>query len=218
MEQTNKCKRSDNPIKGIEKDNESKRYRWLNETELQRLWAALGEHDNQSVANAIRLLLLTGSRRNEVLHATWDQFDLSKGIWIKPAHATKHQKMEYLPLSSQALELLRGMKEDRSSDFLFPGKIPGKPLQDIKKAWAALCEHANLLGFRIYGLRETYASHLVASGLSFSVIDNLLGYSRRLSIIPLVPLTFERLKQATEVFSNEIEKIASNTSSNQEPI
>lgn len=212
MQQTNKC----NLTKRI--NNESKRYRWLTETELQRLWAALGEYHDQSVANAIRLLLLTGSRRNEVLYATWDQFDLSKGIWAKPVHTTKHKKMEYLPLSSQVLELLRAMKEDRSSDFLFPGKIPGKPLQDIKKAWAALCECSNLRGFRISGLRETYASHLVASGISFGVIDRLLGYSRRLSIIPLVPLTFERLKQATEVLSNKIEKIASNTSSNQKPI
>ena len=84
--------RPDNPVIGVEKYQEYKRHRWLDAEEAQRLFSALGTYYNQSVANAIRLLLLTGSRRNEVLHARWEQFDLEKGIWTKPAHTTKQQK------------------------------------------------------------------------------------------------------------------------------
>ena len=201
----------DNPVKGVEKYHKPKSIRWLNDEELQRLWLALEESQNQKVANALRLLLLTGSRRIEVLEATWDQFDLERGAW------EKQNKLELLPLSSQALKLLQNMKNESSSNFLFPGKVSTKSLSGIQRAWAALCERANLPGFPIHGLRETYASHLAASGLSLSVIGNLLGDSRKSSIIPLVSLTFERLKQATEVFSHKIEGIASNTSSNQKP-
>lgn len=194
MQQTNKC---------VEKHHKPKSTRWLNDEELQRLWFALEESQDQKVANVIRLLLLTGSRRSEVLQATWDQLDLERGSWTK--------KNTLLPLSSQAIKLLQSMKNESSSNFLFPGKVPEKSFSGIQKVWAALCERAQLPGFRVSGLRETYASHLVGSGLSLSVVANLLGSSRKLSIIRLVPLTFERLQQATEVFSNKIEKIASNT-------
>lgn len=194
MQQTNKC---------TEKYYEPKSTRWLNDEELQRLWFALEESQNQKAANVIRLLLLTGSKRSEVLQATWDQFDLERGWWKK--------KNTLLPLSSQAIKLLQSMKNESRSHFLFPGKVPEKSFSGIQKVWAALCERAQLPGFRVSGLRETYASQLVGSGLNLSVIANLLGYSRRSFIIPLVPLTFERLQQATEVFGNKIEKIASNT-------
>lgn len=194
MQQTNKS---------IEKCYEPKSTRWLNDEELQRLWFALEESQDQKVANVIRLLLLTGSRRSEVLQATWDQFDLERGSWTK--------KNTPLPLSSQAIKLLQSMKNESRSHFLFPGKVSTKSLSGIQRVWAALRERAQLPGFRIYGLRETYASHLVESGLSLSVIGNLLGSSHKLSIIPLVSLTFERLKQATEVFGGKIEQIASNT-------
>ena len=192
----------------------------LNDEELQRLWLSLEASQNQKVANALRLLLLTGSRRSDVLQATWDQFDLERGSWAK------QNKMEILPLSSQAIKLLQNMKNESRSNFLFPGETPSgktpsggtpsgetpaKSLTGIQKAWAALCERANLPGFHIYDLRETYAFHLAASGVSLSVIGKLLGSSRKSSIIPLVPLTFERLKQATEVLSHKIKKIESHT-------
>ena len=77
--------RSDNPCRGLERNTEEKRNRYLAGDELRRLTEALAAHPNQAAANAIRLLLLTGARRGEVLGATWDQFDLEEGIWTKPA-------------------------------------------------------------------------------------------------------------------------------------
>lgn len=102
------------------------------------------------------------------------------------------------------------MKNESNSHFLFPEKVPTKSLTRIKRVWAALCERAQLPGFRIYGLRETYASHLLKSRLGLSVIANLLGSSRKLPIIPLVSLTFEQLKQATEVFGEYINMLNKN--------
>ncbi len=59
-----------NPVEGVNKYQEQKRDRWLNDQELQRLYDVIDLYHNQSVANAIRLLVLTGSRKNEVLSAT----------------------------------------------------------------------------------------------------------------------------------------------------
>lgn len=164
--------RSDNPINGVEKYNEYERPRWLNDEELQRLWAILGSHYNQSEANAIRLLLLTGSRRGEVLHATWDQFDLEKEVWTKPAHTTKHKRMEHLSLSIQTIEILKNMKAQSDSSFLFPSKITGESLQGIKKAWDTIKTRANLADVRLRDLRNTHTAHLVSSGVNLNIVES----------------------------------------------
>lgn len=86
--------REDNPAGGIEKYQEEKRDRWLDQEELDRLWAVLGSYPNQITAYVFKFLLLTGARKGEVLGATWDQFDLEKGVWTKPSHLTKQKKKE----------------------------------------------------------------------------------------------------------------------------
>ncbi len=67
--------RPDNPAKGIERNQEQKRTRYLLGDELVRLTAALAEHPEQTSANAVRLLLLTGARRGEVLSAIGRTFN-----------------------------------------------------------------------------------------------------------------------------------------------
>lgn len=201
--------RSDNPVKGVEKYKEYKRHRWLNNEEVQKLWPVLDTYPNQNVSNVIRLLLLTGSRRNEVLHATWDQFDLERGVWTKPAHTTKQRRMEHLPLSTQAIEILKNMKDESNSDFLFPGKVPGKPLQEIKKAWQTIRTTAGLPNVRIHDLRHTHASHLVSSGLSLSIVGKLLGHTQTSTTQRYAHLADEPLRQATEFFGEKVTKLTS---------
>jgi hypothetical protein len=92
--------RTDNPVKGIERNPEQPRQRYFSGDELRRLIDALATHSSQAAANAIRLLLLTGARRGEVLGATWDQFDLEAGIWTKPSSHTKQKREHRVPLSA----------------------------------------------------------------------------------------------------------------------
>jgi len=199
--------RSDNPVNGVEKYQEYKRHRWLNDEEVQNLFSTLETYHNPSVANAIRLLLLTGSRRSEVLTATWDQFDLEKGVWTKPAHTTKQRRMEHLPLSTIALEMLKKMKSRSDSSFLFPGKVPGKPLQEIKKAWNTIKKRAGISDFRLHDLRHTHASHLVSSGLSLNIVGKLLGHTQASTTLRYAHLADEPLRQAAELFGNKVEKL-----------
>lgn len=196
--------RSDNPVKGIEKYKEYKRHRWLNNEEVQKLWYALDSYPNQNVSNVIRLLLLTGSRRNEVLYATWDQFDLEMGVWTKPAHTTKQRRMEHLPLSTSALDILIKMKDESISPFLFPGKVPGRPLQEIKKSWDTIRKKAGIPDVRLHDLRHTHASHLVSSGLSLSIVGKLLGHTQASTTQRYAHLADEPLRQATELFGEKV--------------
>ncbi len=201
--------RLDNPTNGVEKYQEYKRHRWLNNEELQRLWSAFESYSSQSVADVFRLLLLTGSRKSEVLHATWDQLDLDKEIWTKPAHTTKQKKMEHLPLSAEAVEILKAMKETATSPYLFPGRVPGKPLQEIKKAWDTIIKRANLADVRIHDLRHTHASHLVSSGLSLSIVGKLLGHTQASTTQRYAHLADEPLRQAAQVFGSKLGQLTS---------
>jgi integrase len=199
--------RLDNPVTGVSKYKEFKRHRWLDDEEVKRLFDVLETYHNQSVANIVRLLLLTGSRYNEVVSATWDQFDVEKGVWTKPAHSTKQRTMQHVPLSSAVIEMLKDMKDEAESVFLFPGKVPGKPMKDIKKAWHTIRTRAGFPDVRIHDLRHTHASHLVSSGLSLSIVGKLLGHTQASTTQRYAHLADEPLRQAAELFGSKVEKL-----------
>ncbi|GEP07213.1 tyrosine-type recombinase/integrase [Methylobacterium oxalidis] len=188
----------ENPVTGIERNPERMRTRYLSADELQRLQEALDLYPNQQVANAIRLLLLTGSRRMEVLSATWDQFNLKAGIWIKPAASVKQAREHRVPLSAAALELLTNMKGSSQGRWLFPGKVAGKPLGDIKKAWASICRQAGLEDIRLHDLRHSFASYLASAGHSLPVIGALLGHTQAQTTHRYAHLLDEALRGATD--------------------
>jgi len=191
--------RNTNPVLGVERYQEHNRNRWLKEEELQRLWKVLKVYRDQNIANAICLLILTGSRRNEVLHAKWEQFDLEKGIWTKPAHTTKQKKMEHLPLSSQALDLIKKIQTEVKGPYLFPGRVQGRPLQGIKKSWEIIKNRSDLRDVRLHDLRHTHASHLVSSGLSLSIVGKLLGHTQAATTQRYAHLADKTLRQATSL-------------------
>lgn len=189
--------RAGNPAKGIERKPEEKRERYLSPAEIVRLAEALAARPGPS-ANAVRLLLLTGARRNEVLSAAWPQFDLQGGIWTKPASTTKQTKLHRVPLSTPALQLLVEMRVAAgASPFLFPGKADG-PQGDLKKFWATICRDAKLDGVRVHDLRHTFASVLASSGIGLHVIGSLLGHSQPQTTARYAHLLDDPLRDATE--------------------
>lgn len=196
----------DNPALSIEKYLEEKRDRWLNDKELEKLWSVLDRYPAQFTAYVFKLLLLTGARKGEALNATWDQFDLKKGIWTKPAHLTKQKRKEHLPLSEQAVSVLFQLKSlnVECSPFLFPGKVEGKPLQEIKTFWKTILKEAGIKNLRIHDLRHTHASHLVSSGLSLSIVGKLLGHTQASTTQRYAHLADEPLRAATEVFGRKV--------------
>lgn len=207
---------TDNPVLGIEKYQEEKRDRWLNDGELQRLWAVLEKYNHHLTTHVFKLLLLTGARKGELLQATWDQFDLEKGIWTKPSHLTKQKKKEHLPLSENALQVINQVKQFKkeSSLYLFPGKIDGQPLQEIKTFWKKVIKEAGIENVRIHDLRHTHASHLVSSGLSLSIVGKLLGHTQAATTQRYAHLADEPLRQATSIFGDKLKKLTSKELSN----
>ena len=128
---------------GIRKFAEEKRERWLTVEEVQRS-AKPSTATDQSAANALRLLLLTGSRAGEVLKATWEEFDLGRGVWTKPSHHTKQKKQEHVPLSGPALQLLETMAPANPAGPLFIGRDGTSRRVSLKRPWIQACRAAGL--------------------------------------------------------------------------
>lgn len=217
--------RTDNPASGAHRNPEEQRARYLSADEILRLSEALAAHPEAISANAIRLLMLTGARRGEVLGATWDMFNLEAGIWIKPSSHTKQRKEHRAPLSAPAIQLLvtlraaaieRARAEGREPyPYVFPGR-DGRPLTDVKRTWRAVCKAAGLTQpvapaaaegetatewrptARLHDLRHTFASILASDGLSLPIIGALLGHTQVQTTSRYAHLLDDPLRAAVE--------------------
>lgn len=206
--------RPDNPAKGIERNGEVKRSRYLSAAEIKRLSAALSEHEDQQAANIIRLLLLTGARRGEVQGARWADIDLDGSVWTKPGATTKQKAEHRVPLSSAAVELLTEIRaaakakaeKDKAemSPYVFPGRGGEAHRVEIKGDWADICTAAALTSVRMHDLRHTYASVLASSGASLPLIGALLGHTQPATTHRYAHLLDDPLRAATERVSDAI--------------
>lgn len=173
-----------NPASGQLRNPEEKRQRYLSPEELSRLSAALEAHHEPVSADAIRMLMLTGARKSEVLGATWEMFDLDAGVWTKPSAHTKQRKEHRVPVSANAVTLLKRIKETATGPYVFPGQsgdkplTDPKPLTDVKRSWAAVCKKAGITGARIHDLRHSFASLLASGGASLPMIGAMLGHTQ----------------------------------------
>lgn len=199
--------RRDNPAKGVGKFHEEKRHRWLSTDELMRLGTALDKHTNQKAANAIRLQLLTGARIGEVVSARWVDFDLERGVWIKPSHHTKQKRTEHLPLSRASISLLQKMKEANvmGSSFAFPSRLSDKHIVDLKRFWKSVLTEAEIEDYRIHDNRHTHASQLVSSGMSLAIVGKLLGHTNPLTTQRYAHLADNPLREAAEVMASKMD-------------
>ena len=195
-----------NPASGIRRNSEVSRNRFLDASELGRLMIALGSAANQQSANIIRLALLTGARRGELLNATWDQFNLTTGIWTKPAGMVKQNRRHTIPLNQPALTLLLEMKEAADGKpsnglplvHLFPGHLNPKVAQhDLKRSWATICKAAELSDLRFHDIRHRFASFLASSGHNLPLIGQLLGHSQSSTTQRYAHLLMDPQREAT---------------------
>ena len=163
--------RTDNPAAGFIRNPENPRERFLDIAEIERLSQVMNEHKNQRMADVIRLLMLTGARRGEVLNATWDQFDLDRAVWTKPAATTKQRKLHRTPISGAAVQLLRTIRTHSAKNcpWVFPGDANGKPVQEIKRFWDDVRKKAELTDVRVHDLRHNSEFRIIPSAAVVSV-------------------------------------------------
>ena len=129
-----------NPCRGIEKFKESARERLLSDLELAALGEALADAEAKRTATpwaigAIRLLLFTGARLNEILAARRDWMETKRGVLRLPDSKTGAKSIY---LNAPALEVMAGLPELQDNPFLICGEKAGAHLVNLEKPWRRL--------------------------------------------------------------------------------
>jgi integrase len=109
-------------------------------------------------AYALAFTILTAARTTEALHAQWDEFDFNSGVWTVPAERMKakngKRKPHAVPLSPQALAVVKAMSEAKTGRYVFPGQKPGKPLSNM--AMLNLLQGRMGHDFSVHGFRSSF--------------------------------------------------------------
>jgi len=145
------------------------RQRFLSREEVQRLTAALDSDENQIAAKAIKLLLLTGARRNEITHARWECVDWRNNTLVVPVSKTGRPRV--ITLNAAAMDLLRSIKPIQGNPFIFPSEVTGRPCPSLHFPWSRIRRRSGLLSVRLHDLRHSFASFLVNNGVSLYVVQ-----------------------------------------------
>ena len=126
-------------------------------------------------AAAIRLLVLTGCRRNEILGLRWEDLDFEAG---EMRLADSKTGARVAPLPPPAARVLAGLSRVPGNPWLFPGKKKGTGQRNINDSWDRVRKRAGLEGVRLHDLRHSFASRALALGESLSMIGELLGHRK----------------------------------------
>jgi integrase len=135
-----------NPCKGVARNQEEAKERFLSAAELAALGDALLEADavHPNPANCVRLIMLTGCRPHEAMNARWQDFDTEPGFWVKPSAHTKQRKTHKTPLAAGALQLIDDLRATRKGEWVFPGEVPGEPIKQTWAVWYACRDGASV--------------------------------------------------------------------------
>jgi len=218
-----------NPAKGIERYPEHGRERYLTTAELARLGDALGEGETIGLSfsvdetkatakhapkpdhrrvkldpfavAAIRLLLLTGARLREILHAHWSQVDLERGVLFL-AESKTGPKPIYLSAAAQAV--LAELPRIAGNPYIIAGLKDGAPRADLKGPWERVRHAAGLEGVRIHDLRHSFASFGAGKSLGLPIIGKLLGHSQAATTQRYAHLDADPLKRAADAIGATI--------------
>jgi integrase len=215
-----------NPVRGIERYREHRREHFLTGQELTRLGEALrlgeteglpweGEYDSKHTikeenrrtvldpfaAVAIRLLILTGARLREILHARWEHVDFQRGILFLPDSKTG-RKPVYLSAAAQAV--LASLPRIEGNPYIIPGAKEGAPRSDLAKPWTMVTRIAKLEGTRLHDLRHSFASVGAGASLGLPIIGKLLGHTQAATTHRYAHLDTDPMRRAVETIGATI--------------
>jgi integrase len=187
------------PCRGITKFNENNSdQRFLSGDEIRKLYAAMENvtaRSDMTVA-ALKFLLLTGMRKNEVLHGQWQNVDLERGIWYVPQ--TKNGKSNHVVLNAEAKTILLNLPRETDSVWVFPGRNPKKPLVEVRRCLNQLAKKAGIPPLKVHSLRHSFASICAQQGVPLLQIKSLLNHASTNTTLRYAHLANADLLSATQ--------------------
>ena len=217
-----------NPAKHLPRHKEIGRTRFLSGEEIGRLGNALQAAERgtwtdkdgkalppapwQSIA-AIRLLALTGCRRNEILDLRWAEVDLSRGVLL--LQDTKSGR-SVRPLNGTARKIIESLKRGSPDERVLPGTKGRR--HEVKYAWEKVRRVAELKAVRLHDLRHTLASRSQHEGHSLLTTGSLLGHKNLATTQKYAHLVDDPIKQAADRLGADIGALLEGSSTAVVPI
>ena len=197
-----------NPCRSVEKYPERSRERFLTDAEFYRLGRVLDEAVESGAApltavTAIRLLMLTGCRKNEILTLRWSDVDLAAGE-LHLGDAKTGPRAVQLPPT--AVGLLESLPRRKDSPWVFPGNDRDGRFSGggLDRVWRVVRTRAGLEDVRLHDLRHSFASRALALGETLPVIGKLLGHSDIETTARYAHLAQDSIHEAAERIAGSI--------------
>ncbi len=180
-----------NPCRNIRRYRRRGRERFLSRGETRRLGTVLARHDGHVLAAAVRLLLLTGCRRSEIMTLQWRDYR-DGHLFLRDSKTGPRTVW----LSSAARTVLDG--RPRTSTWVFSGMTGGGPAQGLDYFWQKLRDEADLGDVRLHDLRHSYASLALQAGETVLTIGRLLGHSQPETTLKYIHLADDSVRSAVD--------------------
>ena len=187
-----------NPTRGIKRNRRTPFTRFLSREEVGRLHGVLDEHsergnESRKQVDIIRLLLLTGCRKGEIVRLRWSEVQ-DDVLMLKDSKTGPRN----VPLNLQARRILEGQPRG-GSEFVFPSpRDPSRPRSDHLRLWYRVRREAGIEEVRLHDLRHTLASHAVMNGVPVPVVSRMLGHSNVRMTLRYAHLLDHDIEQAAE--------------------
>jgi integrase len=196
---------ADNPARGVKKAPVRKVERFLSENEIARLAEALDAEVQRSgnpyPSTAIKLLLLTGCRKGEIVNLCWSHVD-SEHQCLRLPDSKTGAKIVYLNAPARAL--LQELPRMADSPRVIPGMRANGAGPAIGKVWSRVRTMTGLTDVRLHDLRHSFASVGAAGGLSLPVIGALLGHKHAATTARYAHLSADPLRAANDAVGAKI--------------
>ena len=197
-----------NPCRAVIMFPARRRERFLTDTEFERLGRVLDEAETRGGASpaaiaAIRLLMLTGCRKNEILTLRWKDIDLRAATL---ALADTKTGPRTISLSPAAANLIAALPRKPGNPWVFPGRKRGRHMRSIDDAWKTVRARAALDDVRLHDLRHSYASRALALGETLPIIGKLLGHTQIETTARYAHLATNSIRKAAQRIANSIAK------------
>jgi integrase len=160
---------------------ETRRDRVLDDDEIRLVWTACDAVGGQS-RDLIRLLMLTGARRNEVAGMEWREIDLAARVWILPPARSKNGREHVVPLSAEAADIIAALPRVEGRRFMFSTSgrtsISGFSNRKIEldKAISEINGGVSIPSWIIHDIRRSVATNLQKLGVRIEVTEAILNH------------------------------------------